>query len=201
MRRNDRSGSHRGGLPPAAPTPGGHRGRRPRIGESGQAENGTSLTLIGLARTCSTELVGERTRIHEDSASPVREGRTPGGIPADRVALDHVPTGERAEKLDANRSIAGDQVAAADRVVRGVVDEDAVLPIRDRRGPSGIRADQVALNLISRGRPTRPTRDLEPDQLVARNDIAPHGVRPGVVDQHPDNRVVQAAVPAALVPM
>jgi hypothetical protein len=81
---------------------GGYRRRRGRIGCSEEAQNEPRLTLIGLAWTRSTELVVARPHILEDSANQVREGQTPRGIRADFVALDHVPTGERAEKLDAN---------------------------------------------------------------------------------------------------
>ena len=99
MQPSDSSGSHLGGLPLVAPTAGGYRGRRPWSGES-DAENGTNLTLIGL------DLVVERIHIHEESAARVQEGEMSGGIQADRVASDHVPSRERAEKLDANKPIA-----------------------------------------------------------------------------------------------
>ena len=106
MRPSDSPGWHMGGLPSVAPRPGRRRGCRPRIGGAEQAENDTNLTLVGLARTGSTDLVVERIHIHEESAARVQEGEMSGGIQADRVALDHVPSRERAEKLDANKSIA-----------------------------------------------------------------------------------------------
>ena len=73
MRPSDILGSHLGGLRLMASTAGGCRRRQPRCVGSEQAQNNTILTLIGLARTCSTYLVVERIDIHEDSGGRVRE--------------------------------------------------------------------------------------------------------------------------------
>ena len=147
----------------------------------GHGELLTSLTSICLVRSCPPNLVVQRPGVHEDSASPVRQRWPARGIQAQGVALDHVSPGQRPEKLDADGTIAGDQVArtsrrTTDHVVRRIVDEDAVEPIRDRRGASGIRADLVALDEIAAGRPTRPTRDLESDEPIAGDEITLHGV-------------------------
>jgi len=144
---------------------GGHVG-------TGEGEDRTHLALVRLARAGPADLV-VAGQIHENPSGPVEERRTARRIQPDGVALDHVPLRARPEELDPDRAVAGDQVpragrGPADRVVRGVVDEDAVGAIGDRGVPPGIGADEIGLDQVPHG---RRARDLQADESIAREDV------------------------------
>jgi hypothetical protein len=118
----------------------------------------------------------------DDAEVEVGDGAVAGGVRADVVALDGVVVGAGRE-LDAGAAVAGDDVAgrdgrAADEVVVGVVDEDAVAPVGERGVAGRVRADEVAGDDVA-------VAVLDPQPVVeeAVDDEAAHGARPGRDDE------------------